>query len=690
MEDPTSDTTHDLLLALAGRVDDDLLRWARELVALGEDARAVEMLTASLVAARAVLPPQVRSALVAAARTARTDLGPAAALPPPQPETGTEHRFAAPRHDDPVAGAVRDFPARPLTGCSVLLARRLTPAGAAPGPLPHPVVVVRVHDHTRRADVLAYQLGAALERAGAPASVEVLPANGPAPAYHAAALQAAVELRSEVTDDRPWRPAPQAQPQLAPPVERHAFAPPADRPPRRFVPEPHPLAPEPPAPSARYRSEPVRTEEREPRDDDATPTDDSATATARLQAAGEREPEEAPAAPFGSENGHLLDDEHDEDEHDEHDEHDDDHADEDTDDEGDEDDLPGGYARSSRYADDDTDDEVDRHDGDDGDDDPAARTEEEAFPEPPSPHPLAAPRPLPVRDESRSTPPPTPLPSRGSRPRPTVTPISRAASHPIPLGRRTGPDSAPQPVADHRPPLRPVEDDHDDAIEPPADERPELPEEPPPPRRDTPAFESLSDPLNGPLNRPLLAPLLDPTRPEDDLFAVPEKRPEPAARPTDDEWSQEWLSGAWAMAPSALEEPAATRAEPEPAPEPDPEPEPEPLDDAEPGRPAPRPVPRAAARHRFLDDPPQNGSSSDDYRSEDPGDEEPDRDGQDREDLGLRPESIARLSDADRQLLARLQAELLEGRRQRIARRITNGAPTNGSSHRGSPPDYDD
>src|SRR5690606_4826003 len=104
VEDPTSGTTHDLLLALAGRVDDDLLRWARELVALGEDARAVEMLTASLVAAKAVLPLHVRSALVPAAHTARTDLGPAAALPPPGPEAGTEHQFAAPAGDDPVAG----------------------------------------------------------------------------------------------------------------------------------------------------------------------------------------------------------------------------------------------------------------------------------------------------------------------------------------------------------------------------------------------------------------------------------------------------------------------------------------------------------------------------------------------------------------------------------------------------------
>jgi hypothetical protein len=81
-----------------------------------------------------------------------------------------------------------------------------------------------------------------------------------------------------------------------------------------------------------------------------------------------------------------------------------------------------------------------------------------------------------------------------------------------------------------------------------------------------------------------------------------------------------------------------------------------------------------------------NGSSAHDH-AEETGDEPAGQDREEREEIGLRPDSIARLSDADRQLLARLQAELLEGRRQRIGRRITNGVPTNGS-HRGSPPDY--
>src|SRR4051812_8041469 len=118
MEDGTSSgETHDLLLALAGRVDDDLLGRARELVAVGEDARAVELVTASLVAARALLPEPVRSALVAAARTARTGLAPAAALPRARPEDGTEHRFPPPADDDPVAGVLLALPARALAGC---------------------------------------------------------------------------------------------------------------------------------------------------------------------------------------------------------------------------------------------------------------------------------------------------------------------------------------------------------------------------------------------------------------------------------------------------------------------------------------------------------------------------------------------------------------------------------------------
>ena len=56
--DDTSASPHDLLLRLAGRVDDDLLTDARELVAVGEDGHALELVTAALAADGTALPPR--------------------------------------------------------------------------------------------------------------------------------------------------------------------------------------------------------------------------------------------------------------------------------------------------------------------------------------------------------------------------------------------------------------------------------------------------------------------------------------------------------------------------------------------------------------------------------------------------------------------------------------------------------
>ena len=51
-----SDPAYRLLLELAGRVDDDLLAAGRELVAVGEEGHALELLVAELVAGRVELP----------------------------------------------------------------------------------------------------------------------------------------------------------------------------------------------------------------------------------------------------------------------------------------------------------------------------------------------------------------------------------------------------------------------------------------------------------------------------------------------------------------------------------------------------------------------------------------------------------------------------------------------------------
>lgn len=218
MENETApDATHQLLLALAGRVDDDLLAWARELVAVGEHAHAAELLTASLVTDRAVLPEPVRAGLADAARAAHTGLDAAATLPPARPEDDTAHRFEPGPAVDAVSVALLALPVRQLQGCRVLLTRRVTPAGSAPGPLPHPVVLVEVEVRTCPTDVLAYQLAVALDRAGVRASVEVLIAGATVPAYHAEALRNAHPIRSfEIGDsflaaaDTPVAPAPPA------------------------------------------------------------------------------------------------------------------------------------------------------------------------------------------------------------------------------------------------------------------------------------------------------------------------------------------------------------------------------------------------------------------------------------------------------------------------------------------------
>src|SRR5918998_5736235 len=110
---------HDLLLGLAGRVDDDLLAWARELLAVGEDDQAVELATAAVAAERVVLPSTLRAALVAAARAAHTDLDVDRALPPGSTEAAMAHRFdVAAGSGDAVAAALTALPARRLAGCT--------------------------------------------------------------------------------------------------------------------------------------------------------------------------------------------------------------------------------------------------------------------------------------------------------------------------------------------------------------------------------------------------------------------------------------------------------------------------------------------------------------------------------------------------------------------------------------------
>jgi hypothetical protein len=193
MDGPTYESTHQLLLGLAGHVDDDLLSWVRELVAVGEEARAVSLVTADVVAERIQLPAPVRAALIEAGRVARAGIDPVELAPAAEP--AVEHRFAAaPAGAGDVAAAIRALPARQLQGTSVHLTWRLTPAGTAPGPLPHPVVILEIDPVRHSGEMLSYLVASGLARGGVHASVEVVAAGQAHPPYQRAALAAALPV----------------------------------------------------------------------------------------------------------------------------------------------------------------------------------------------------------------------------------------------------------------------------------------------------------------------------------------------------------------------------------------------------------------------------------------------------------------------------------------------------------------
>ncbi|MDN5858188.1 MAG: hypothetical protein L0H84_06145, partial [Pseudonocardia sp.] len=169
-----------------------------------------------------------------------------------------------------------------------------------------------------------------------------------------------------------------------------------------------------------------------------------------------------------------------------------------------------------------------------------------------------------------------------------------------------------------------------------------------------PTLPAVADPLSGPLSgsEPMLAPLLDPTIHEHDPLGVdhlvgpsrhraaPEPEPEPE-QAIEDGWAAEWASGSWAPPEPDQATPAAVDHEPDAVPAADPPPRER----------GPRPTPV----QRPVD------------------------------------QAAARLSEADRELLARLQAELVAGRKPRVPRRPApaSGQPaSNGvADGRENPPD---
>jgi hypothetical protein len=181
---------HDLLLSMAGRVDDDALSQAREFLAVGELDRAVEMLVGTLLAGSIPVLPDERAAITWALHEVRSDASLTDRLPVVEMLPFLRHRFTA--ESDPT-GDLSGVLSRAVSVLpdvrSVRCVWRSSPAGATPGPLPQRVVLVDIGPQGF-APATAYRVDTVLRKAGVRAAVEVLTVGTQLGDYHASAVTA--------------------------------------------------------------------------------------------------------------------------------------------------------------------------------------------------------------------------------------------------------------------------------------------------------------------------------------------------------------------------------------------------------------------------------------------------------------------------------------------------------------------
>jgi len=185
---------HDLLLALAGRVDDDALSQARELLAVAELDRSVELVVGCLQAGRIPVTSDERHQIIWLLDELRSEPALADGLLIVESVPVPRHRFTT--ESDPTEG-MADALGRAISVLpdvrSVRCVWRSTAAGATPGPLPQRVVVVDIGPKGF-APATAYRIDSVLRRVGVRAAVEVLRPGTQLSEYHAAAVTTAREV----------------------------------------------------------------------------------------------------------------------------------------------------------------------------------------------------------------------------------------------------------------------------------------------------------------------------------------------------------------------------------------------------------------------------------------------------------------------------------------------------------------
>lgn len=203
---------HDLLLALAGRVDDDALTQARELLAVAELDRAVELVVGCLLAGRIPVTSDERHEIGWLLGEVRSDRSLADRLFAVERVPSVRHRFSV---DNDPADGLGEVLGKTLSVLpdvrGVRATWRSSPAGATPGPLPQRVVLVDIGP-AGFAPATAYRVDTVLRQAGIRAAVEVLTVGTQLGEYHAAAVTTAREVfftsettsRPQIPDPATW------------------------------------------------------------------------------------------------------------------------------------------------------------------------------------------------------------------------------------------------------------------------------------------------------------------------------------------------------------------------------------------------------------------------------------------------------------------------------------------------------
>lgn len=185
---------HNVLLALAGRLDDSALSEARELVARSHLDDAAELAVGALIAGRIMVRPGEQRELALVLEMSRSDAALADQLTVGDSVPGYTHRFS--RDNDPDAGIAEalDRTLQVLPDVrSVHAVWRNTPAGSVPGPLPQRVVLIEIGPEAHPPAV-AFRVADALRRSGIRAVVEVTGPSAERTEYHEAALATATPV----------------------------------------------------------------------------------------------------------------------------------------------------------------------------------------------------------------------------------------------------------------------------------------------------------------------------------------------------------------------------------------------------------------------------------------------------------------------------------------------------------------